>query len=315
MKVTFIHRKPLEGRRFSLERYFEVVRAELPRDVHSQVYHARHESSGVLNRTVLTIPDCVFERHPSALYRTLVRLFWYSLPARRATVVTCLSEFTRARVLAHVRVSPSRVRVVPVCISPAYRRSAPRPFVAARPTILFVGTPQNKNLPRLAAALRGLPCVLHVVGILSDEQRASLAENRIELRNDERMSETELVRAYEECDLLAFPSLYEGFGMPIVEAQTVGRPVVTSGVAAMPDTAGDGACLVDPLDVQSIRAGVDRVIASADYRAHLIDRGFENARRFAPSRVAAQYHAIYHEVLSSAGEIVGSPSAAIPSLL
>ena len=85
--------------------------------------------------------------------------------------------------------------------------------------------------------------------------------------------------------------------MPILEAQTVGRPVVTSGVSSMPEVAGDAACLVDPTDVAAIRAGVQRVIDDTTFRATLVERGFENVKRFGSEAVARQYADLYAEVL------------------
>jgi Glycosyltransferase len=89
--------------------------------------------------------------------------------------------------------------------------------------------------------------------------------------------------------------------MPIIEAQTVGRPVVTSNCSSMPEVAGvGGACLVDPFDVASIRAGVLRVIKDPDYREALVKRGFENVCRFRPQAIARAYCALYRAFLQPA---------------
>ena len=94
-------------------------------------------------------------------------------------------------------------------------------------------------------------------------------------------------------DLLVFVSTYEGFGLPILEAQATGRPVITSNVLSMPEVAGDSACLVDPFDVSSIRKGILKVINDPAYREKLIKRGFENVKRFQPDKIAEQYADIY----------------------
>jgi glycosyltransferase involved in cell wall biosynthesis len=88
--------------------------------------------------------------------------------------------------------------------------------------------------------------------------------------------------------------------MPILEAQSVGRPVVTSSISSMPDVAGGAAELVDPLSVASIRSGIERVIGDAAYRDRLIRLGKQNIRRFNSDTIAAQYLAIYRSVLGSA---------------
>jgi glycosyltransferase involved in cell wall biosynthesis len=108
-----------------------------------------------------------------------------------------------------------------------------------------------------------------------------------------------MVQSYVECDMLAFPSTYEGFGMPILEAQAVERPVVTSSVASMPEVAGEGACLVDPFDVASIRAGVLRVMHDAAYRQSLVVAGRRNCARFSPREIAEAYARVYREIAAA----------------
>jgi glycosyltransferase involved in cell wall biosynthesis len=106
----------------------------------------------------------------------------------------------------------------------------------------------------------------------------------------------EILAAYQRCDLVLFASTHEGFGLPILEAQAVGRPVVTGNCSSMPGVAGDAACLVDPFDSQSIRAGVEQVVFNETYRTRLISRGFENAQRFSATRIAAEYARLYREI-------------------
>ena len=105
-----------------------------------------------------------------------------------------------------------------------------------------------------------------------------------------------MLERYRKCDLVAFASTYEGFGMPILEANTVERPVIAGNVCSMPEVAGDAACLVDPYDVSSIRAGILRVIEDADYRESLMAAGRENRKRFQADVIANQYASLYREL-------------------
>src|SRR5262249_49098549 len=105
--------------------------------------------------------------------------------------------------------------------------------------------------------------------------------------------------AYHEADVVLFASTYEGFGLPILEAQATGRPVVTSNLHSLPEVAGPAACLVDPFDVASIHAGVLRVLSEPLYRENLISAGFENVKRFTAQKIAAKYAALYESILAN----------------
>jgi glycosyltransferase involved in cell wall biosynthesis len=172
----------------------------------------------------------------------------------------------------------------------------PRPFHSECPRILHVGTKRNKNLDRAVEALCGLPCTLDVVGSLDDRQLALLSGSGVSWENGMDLSWEEMRDRYRSCDMLLFPSTFEGFGLPILEAQAMGRPVVTSRASSMPEVAGDGACLVDPFNVASIREGVLRVIRDREYREVLVRKGFENVERFRPEAVARMYMDVYEEV-------------------
>ena len=314
-----------------MERLFEAIRRGMPEDATCRVVECRFASRGILrrlwntaaapfhqsrvnhvtgdvhyltlllrkSRTVLTVHDCGNLTRLHGWRRWLYNLLWFRLPIRRSQVVTAISEATRQDLIALCGCPPEKVRVIPDCV-PSEFKPDPRPFDAERPRILQVGSRKNKNLPRVAEALAGISCTLDIVGRLDDDQRQMLAGHGIDYTDAHDISDEELLQRYRDCDMLVFASTSEGFGMPIIEAQAVGRPVVTSNLQPMPDVGGDGACYVDPLDVAAIRAGLRKVIADADYRAKLVEAGFENAQRFCPEAIAAQYAEVYREVVRAA---------------
>jgi glycosyltransferase involved in cell wall biosynthesis len=108
-----------------------------------------------------------------------------------------------------------------------------------------------------------------------------------------RLTDEELVAAYRRCDMVVFASLYEGFGLPILEAQATGRPVITSNFGAMREAAGDGALLVDPYSVEEIRAAILRIKNEPGLREELVRKGRENAERFRADAIALEYAQIY----------------------
>jgi glycosyltransferase involved in cell wall biosynthesis len=162
--------------------------------------------------------------------------------------------------------------------------------------VLQVGATPTKNIERTAEALAGLSCHLDIIGRLSASQKQALKRFGINYSNSFQLSDSEVLAKYEQSDVVIFPSLLEGFGMPIVEGNAVGRPVITSNVSSMPEVAGDAACLVDPLSVASIRAGFLRVVEDSSFRSGLIESGFKNAQRFSARTIASQYCSLYEEV-------------------
>lgn len=329
IRVVFYQRKPADGRHFSIEGFFRTVRASLVGQVDCVVAESRFSSRGILRRaynlieapfrqgdvnhitgdihyvslllrrrkTVLTIHDCGFESNLSPTRRALFRWFWLLLPLKRVGLVVADSKFTRQRIAALSSYPENKIEVIPVCISPIFRRIE-KSFNAACPNILQVGTSPKKNLDRSLQALIDLPCKLYIVGKLSPLQKEMMDASKIQWTNRVGVSDEELLDLYSASDIVLFASTYEGFGMPIVEAQTVGRPVITSNVTSMPDVAGEGACLVDPYDVQSIRNAVHRIIDDENYRHSLVKSGYVNVERFQPHTVAQQYLNVYRRLCS-----------------
>jgi glycosyltransferase involved in cell wall biosynthesis len=246
-------------------------------------------------KTLLTILDCVSLERLRGVRRAILKLFWYTLPIARSRMVVVISESTRTELLRHVGCDPRKIRVVPACLDSSFI-AAPKEFNATLPRILQVGTGVNKNLSRVAEALRAVPCEWDIVGTLSSDQEERLQSLGLNYRVLGLLDADGVRSAYRSCDLVVFASTYEGFGLPILEANATGRPVVTSNILSMPEVAGDAACLIDPFDVESIRAGILRVVNEPDYRASLIVNGFANVTRFSAESVASQYAQIYREL-------------------
>lgn len=281
---------------------------------------------GVLRaRVVLTIHDIRYIEEARGIRRILFRFLWLYLPCLRANRVTVISEFTKSRLLATCRVNPRKVLVIPNCVSAEFE-AQPKPWPASadghrlragsysgiRPSnsaslrlplqgkvrILLVGTTDNKNLARVVETCSGLNVRLCILGKPTETQMMQLAEQGVEHEIHHGLSRQEVVALYQSCDLVCFVSTYEGFGMPILEAQAVGRPVLTSNLAPMDAVAGEGALLVDPFDRDAIRDGLRRLIEDESLREELVQRGFENVAKYSAKSVAGQYAELYREVLA-----------------
>jgi len=166
--------------------------------------------------------------------------------------------------------------------------------------VLQVGTGRNKNLERVAAAASGLPLRLRIIGPVSDRQRSFLLSLDLDWTSAQNLSGEEMVREYRDSDILLFASTYEGFGLPIVEAQAIGLPVITTNMAPMTEVAGDAALFVDPFDETEIRAALEQILRSPDLIRRLSDQGRRNAERFDAKIVADRYADIYTRILLQA---------------
>lgn len=328
MRVVHFQRRPVDSH-VSIERLFAEVRRHLPAHVDCVPHTCPHFSRGLLprianvrdaarhqgdvnhivgdvhylaiglptSRTVLTIHDCATLDRLRGLKRAVFKWFWFDLPIRRSAIVTTVSEAARREIVKHVRCDPSRIHVIHNCAVAECRPHA-KPFNKPMPTILQVGTGYNKNLDRVITALEGISCNLHIIGQLLPEHRGLLERHGVRFTNTPRANDAEMSAAYRDCDLLVFASTYEGFGLPIVEANAVGRPVITSNLLSMPEVAGDAALLVDPLDAGAIRMAVLRVIEGAALRERLVAAGFENVKRFQPATAALSYANLYRELFA-----------------
>jgi len=326
MEVTFFFRKPTV--QVSIETVFARLFPEMQRHIgvkqvsvkHNRVrpshivrnliYCRRHR--GELNHitgdiqycalalpaktTVMTVHDTVGldRKDGSRVGRWLVYWLWYYLPLRRLRHVVCITEETRRRLAIHFPWAAPKLMVIHDPADPAFVY-CPKAF-AAVPTVLHVGTRSNKNLERVAQALQGVACRLRIIGQLSDGQRQTLRACGISYTNAAGISDEQLREEYRQCDIVSFPSLYEGFGLPVIEGFATGRVVVTSQREPMISVAGGAAIMVDPEDVASMRAGFLTAIHNETLRNEKIAQGLQVVKRYAAEQIAREYVKLYQQI-------------------
>lgn len=247
------------------------------------------------DKTILTIHDIGSAKSGNFLKNSILKLFWFSIPVRTVAYVTVISEFTKRELLDYVNVDPEKVVVIPNCISSIYRYK-PKEFNTDKPVILQIGTKQNKNLERLIAAIKDIMCKLVIVGKLNTEQTKLLKQNHIDYNNYFNIEEAKLLELYEQCDILSFISTYEGFGLPVIEANAVGRVVISSNIEPMDTVAANTALKVNPFNVDEIRNGINELIEHSSLRKKLIDEGLQNAKKYNVKTIAEQYESLYHKL-------------------
>lgn len=234
---------------------------------------------------------------------------------RRAAAVIAVSESTRRDLLERFAVPPERVAVVPYGVAAQFRPLEPaeRAPVLARyglgdePYLLFVGRIElRKNVGRVLEAFarlrrQGLPHRLVLVGSAGRGEPVAAFYRRAEALGPavvmlDYVAHDDLPALYSGAAVFVWPSLYEGFGLPPLEALACGAPVVAADVAALPEVVGDAGLLVDPTSVEAIAAAVERLLSNAALRATLRARGLERARRFTWAAAARATLEVYRRV-------------------
>ena len=262
-------------------------------DVHHIVGDSHYLAFGLPpEKTVLTIHDCGTLNRLNGVKRALLKYFWFAGPMRRAAVVTTISQASKDELRKWVGPLADKVVIVPDCVFGEFAYD-PKPFNEECPVVLQVGTKWNKNVERVMEAVAGTGCRLEIVGTVKQETGDG---GQGTVRELGRLTDAELVEAYRRCDMVVFASLYEGFGLPILEAQATGRPVITSSFGAMKEAAGEGALFVDPYSVEAIREAVLRIKREPALREELVRKGRENVEKFRPEAVARQYAEIYRRM-------------------
>lgn len=244
------------------------------------------------SKNVITILDCGLLERLTGLKKKIAKLFWFTIPIARAKYVIAISQATKDEILKYVKCPPDKIKVIHVPVSPVFKRFD-KEFNKQKPVILHLGTAPNKNLSRLTQTLKGINCKLVIIGKLKNENITELDENNIDYENYSDLPIEEVYEQYKKCDMLAFVSTYEGFGMPIVEANTVGRPVITSNLLSMPEVAGNAALIVNPYNIDEIRNNILKIINDDDYRNSLIEKGFVNTNRFQLKNISDNYLKLY----------------------
>ena len=331
MRFRILHHQRLAYLgQLSIERLFCEIRRFLPGKFEVQTATSPHHSKGLLPRLanlwfaraqradihhivgdvhylafalpsrqlVLSIMDCATLTRVTYWKRLILRYFWFTGPMKRAAVVTTISQTTKDELRKWVGALADRVEVIPCCVRSDFS-AAPQAFSKEAPVALQIGTGWNKNVVRVAESLAGTGCRLEIIGVLSEAQRAQLKAGGVDFTELGQISHDAVAEAYRRCDFVIFASLYEGFGLPILEAQATGRPVITSNCSSMPEVAGEGALLVDPESAVSIRSAVDSLLHDEGLRASLIQKGYQNVERFRSNVIAQKYAAVYERLLQS----------------
>jgi glycosyltransferase involved in cell wall biosynthesis len=285
------------------------------------VFHAPHYvlPPAATCRSVVTIHDCIHLMFPQYLPNRAAYLYarasmWMAV--RRSARILTVSEASKRDIMHFFNVRPEKIVVVHNAIDERFRQAPSEADVARvreryqldHGFVLYVGNIKpHKNLVRLIEAYdllrrRGFEDLkLLIIGDeISKLPALRRAVHTHKLHKHVRflgyLSDDTLAVLYRLAAVFVFPSLYEGFGLPPLEAMACGTPVVTSNLSSMPEVAGDAAILVDPYDVESIVGGMQKVLTNPGLSQELREKGIARARQFSWEQSVARTRALYQEV-------------------
>jgi alpha-1,3-rhamnosyl/mannosyltransferase len=289
-------------------------------DLYHVPYYVR-PYAGLACPSVVTLYDVIPRRFPGEVSRRARILFdlLTRLAIRASQRVIAISASARADLIAAYGIPADRIVVTPLAADPRFRPPPPAAISALRAAyglpdqyiLSLASNKPHKNLPRLIAAwaevvarraaASGASCPLVVAGHWDaryQQARQLVAERHLEaaVRFLPDVAENDLPALYGGALLFVFPSLYEGFGLPPLEAMACGTPVICSKTSSMPEVVGDSALLVDPTSREHIAAGLARLLDDAALRAHLRAAGLQRAAAFSWAQTATTTLAIYEHV-------------------
>ena len=305
-----------------LTRIWQRARLPLPIEIFSGRSKLFHAPDFVLpptlprTRRLVMVHDLSFERVPETFSPWLLRYLRQAVPRslRAADHIIANSAATRDDYLAHFSLTGSQFTVIHGGVSPEFQpvdtaTDADLFPQLKRPFVLAVGTIQpRKNFKRLIEAiaiLRETGCELELAiaggrGWLEGEMLD--ARERLGLQDAVHLlgyvPDAQLPALYRRARVFAYPSLYEGFGLPLLEAMACGTPTLTASVSSLPEAAGEAALFIDPHDTDSIAAGLRRLHEDDSLRAALRERGFARAREFTWARASAKLLDVYDMLLA-----------------
>lgn len=244
---------------------------------------------------ILTIPDLSFLEYPKWFEKKYV--LWYKsllpIAAKHAQKIITISNFSKSKIMELLNISEEKIVVTYVGVDQIFQplnktSSLIKDFGLKYPYILSVGaiTPR-KNLTRLFKAWeivsqkrKDIWLVFVGEAGLASSNMSSIGSLPPRVIHLNRVNDEQLVQLYVDSLCYLHPSLYEGFGLPVLEAMACGTPVITSNITSMPEIAGDAAILIDPYDIESIVEGVIQVIDNEDLRKNLRGKGLNRSKKF-----------------------------------
>ena len=321
MKVLLIYRMPVPSQ-ISIEHLFdglfsktkyqniEIIKYTLSgynkilkdiyniRKLNPDVYHITGGCNHIASflppsKTLITVHDIGHYLYGlEGVKRIIYKIFFCSIPFLVVRKISVISENTKTDLITHFKFCENKIKLIPNSYNKIFNLPT-KNFNLKKPKILQVGTKPYKNVERLIKSIKCLDVILVLIGKLSLEQLDLLKLNSVEFENYYNIELIKLAQLYKSADICTFISIGEGFGVPIIEAQASGTPLITSNISPMSDVAGLGALKVSPFDISDIRNGIVNLIENKSLRTNLIELGYENSKKYSDDNIREQYLNFY----------------------
>ena len=323
LNVSFFIRKPRENSDYSIEMFYselfrydnkniKIIIKKLPfisnglfKRIYSLIWSFFNQNeinhvTGDINfvnfffkkeNTILTILDLYSLKRLQGIKKFVYKLFWLDIPLRRCSKIITISEQIKKEIVNIFNIDSNRIEVIPCSISNTFKRKNKK-LNFKELNILFIGTGENKNLERSIKALKKLKIKLIIIGEIKFKYLNLLKKNKINYLNYVNQTHKQIYGHYINSDILLFPSEYEGFGIPILEAQAVGRLVVTSN--NLKNIAGKGAIYINPLSITDIRRKIINIKKKRYKVKKFIKIGFKNLDRYKLKEIKKKYLEMYN---------------------
>jgi glycosyltransferase involved in cell wall biosynthesis len=328
--VCLFLRKPIYGKNYSVEKYYyELIKNHYDRKFILKLKICPVLSKGLLRRvylmfwayfnqgdinhicgdinfisiflkktrTIVTVLDNYSLKRLKGFKKFVYYFFWLKIPLSRCSQIISISKSTTNELIKYFPKFKNKIIEIDVCIQKIFKKNIQK--FNSLPFILIIGTSINKNFHNSISALFRIRCKVLIIGKLNKDKINLLNNLNINYKNFFNLNDLEVYKTYCQSDILLFPSTYEGFGMPILEAQAVGRPVITSNINPLTYVAGNGALFVNPYSIKSISKGVKIIIKNDFLRKKLIKNGFENIKRFNVKSILQQHYNCYNQILNN----------------
>ena len=320
MKILYIYREKEKGE-YSIEAVFDTVANSMENLGHEvykwykpvswwqafkqgfDVYHI----TGDVNylwlffpwaKTTMTCHDIgMYKNHAKRIVTILYVWVCFIISQWFIKKMTAVSELTKSDLVNILKISEKKIQVIPNPISLPLSR-CDKTFNHECPTILQIGTGWHKNLEGLLESVRGIKCHVEIVGKPDEADMKRLNDYGVDYNISSHLSVDEIICKYQECDILYFVSRSEGFGMPIIEAQTVGRAVITTNTEPTKTVANGAAIICGSEDHTSIHDAIVKLICDVEFRNGLIEKGYTNAAQYNAENIAKMYENFYKETFN-----------------